>query len=146
MPQTITIELPDKLYWQLERAAQLTRQPTATIVEQSLAHSLPPLLEEIPPRYQSDVYPLLQMTDAELQKEVNRTFPPECWAAYEALLDKKKISPLSGEEQKRLDDLRDQANVTMFRRAYAAVLLKRRTQASPPDVVHRLAQELEHSK
>ena len=70
MPRTITINLPDTLYKQLKRAAELSCQPTEAVVVQSLAHSLPPLLEDIPAEYQPDVYPLLQMDDADLQQEV----------------------------------------------------------------------------
>lgn len=126
MPQTITINLTDTLYKQLKRAAQLSRQPTEAVVIQSLTHTLPALLEEIPARYQSDVYPLLQMSDADLQREANRTFSPQRWAEYEALLDRKKARLLTTEEGTRLDTLRREADVLMFRRGYAAVLLKKR--------------------
>ena len=138
MPQTMTINLSDTLYKQLKRAAQLSRQPTETIIIQSLTHTLPALLEEIPARYQSDVYPLLQMSDADLQREANRTFSSQRWAEYEALLDRKKTKPLTPEEETRLDTLRREADVLMFRRGYAAVLLKRRGHSLP--TLHELAQ------
>ena len=38
----------------LKRTAELAHQPLETIVEQSLAHSLPPLLEDIPAEYQAE--------------------------------------------------------------------------------------------
>ena len=126
MSQTITINLSDTLYEQLKRAAELSRQPTETIVIQSLTHTLPSLLEEIPAQYQPDVYPLLQMGDAELQREAKSTFPPKRWAEYEALLEENKARPLTPGEKTRLDALRREADVLMFRRGYAAVLLKRR--------------------
>jgi hypothetical protein len=126
MTQAITINLPDSLYKQLQQAAKLSRQPLENIITQSLAHSLPPLLEDIPQAYQPDVYPLLQMSDAELQQETDRVFPPKRWAEYELLLNKKKSGPLTPEEQKRLDTLRREADVFTFRKGYAAVLLKRR--------------------
>jgi hypothetical protein len=66
------------------------------------------------------------MSDAELQREVDRAFPPKRWAEYESLLNKKKSGLLSSEEQARLDTLRREADVLMFRKGYAAVLLKRR--------------------
>lgn len=131
MAQAITITLSNTLHRQLEQMAALSQQPAEVIVAQSLAHSLPPLLEEIPRRYQADVYPLLQMSDTELQREARRAFPAERWPEYEALLDKKKITPLTAEEQKRLDTLRREADVLTFRRGYAAVLLKRRGYRSP---------------
>jgi hypothetical protein len=126
MSQTITINLSDTLYKQLKRAAELSRQPTEAIVIQSLTHTLPALLEEIPAQYQPDIYPLLQMSDADLQQEANGTFPPERWAEYEVLLERKKTGPLTTGEETRLDTLRREADVLMFRRGYAAILLKRR--------------------
>jgi len=79
MSQTITIKLSDSTLGQLRRAAELTRQPLDAIVESSLAHSLPPLLEEIPADLQPDVYPLLEMDDAELLQEALNRFPVERW-------------------------------------------------------------------
>ncbi len=140
MSQTITINLPDPLYRQLEQATKLFHQPTETIIAQSLAHSLPSLLEEIPFQYQLDVYPLLQMSDANLQKETGRVFPAERWGEYETLLEKKKSTSLTTEEEVRLNSLRRQADVLMFRRGYAAVLLKRRGYRLPT------LRELERSK
>ncbi len=139
MSQTITIDLPDKLYKHLQRAAELSSQPTETIVVQSLAHSLPPLLEEIPTHYQPDVFPLLQMSDAELQREMSRVYSQDRWAEYQALLDKKKQTTLRAEEEARLKSLRRQADVLTFRRGYAAVLLKRRGYRLPS------LEELQHA-
>jgi hypothetical protein len=139
MSQTITIRLPDTLFSQLKRAAELSHQPTETIIIQSLAHSLPPLLEEIPFQYQPEVFPLLQMDDVELQREMRRSFPPERWVEYEALLDGKKTGALTNAEEERLAALRREADVLTFRRGYAAVLLKRRGYRLPT------LQELERS-
>ena len=131
MGQPITINLPDNLYKQLQRAAELSQQPLETIIAQSLAHSLPPLLEEIPLIYQPDIYPLLSMDDIELQQEMERVFPVDQWDEYEKLLTKKKLEALTPKEQKRLDALRREADVLTFRKGYAAVLLKRRGHSLP---------------
>ncbi len=125
MSQTITIQLSDKTFRQLQRAAELAQQPLDALVESSLAHSLPPLLEEIPPAYQADVYPLLMMSDAERMAQAQQTFPPDRWAEYERLLAKKKESALTPQEQMQLDTLHRQADILTFRKGYAAVLLKR---------------------
>jgi hypothetical protein len=128
------------MYEQLRRAAELAHQPVEVIITQSLAHSLPPLLEDIPLAYQPDVYPLLEMGDAELQREMEQNFPSDRWAEYEAMLAKKKEATLSTEEQKRLDMLRKESDVLTFRKGYAAVLLKRRGDLIP------IVEELERSK
>ncbi len=129
---TVTIKLPEKLYEQLRRTAELTQQPLDAIVADSLTHSLAPLLEDIPTDYHADVYPLLQMSDQALQEEVKRTFPPDDWAEYEALLQCKKNRSLTNAEQSLLDDLCYQADVLTFRKGYAAVLLQRRGRRIPP--------------
>lgn len=126
MAQAITITLPDNLYDKLKRTAELIDEPLETFVAQSLTQSLPPFVEEIPEEYQVDVYRLLQMNSTELQAEVRRVFPQERWAEYESLLERKKDAALSGPEQVRLDALRREANVLMFRKGYATVLIKRR--------------------
>ena len=124
--QAVTIKLPNDIYEQLQRTAELTHQPLDTVIAQSLSHSLSPLLEEIPQKYQPDVFPLLDMSDKVLQEEVENTFPVETWAEYETLLQDKKERVLSETEQARLNELRYQADVMTLRKAYAAILLKRR--------------------
>jgi hypothetical protein len=47
------------------------------------------------------------------------------WAEYDQLLAKKKTG-LSHREERRLEDLRREADILMLRKGYAAVLLKRR--------------------
>lgn len=126
MSEALTIHLPETLYRQLQRLAELVQQSPEAIVTQSLRHSLPPLIEEIPAEYQRDVYPLLRMSVAELQNEVQQVFPTAQWAEYEALLTKRKEAMLTQSEQQNLDTLRREADVLTFRKAYAAVLLKRR--------------------
>lgn len=131
MSQTITIKLSDSTLGQLKRAAELTHQPLDAIVESSLAHSLPPLLEEIPSYYQPDVYPLLEMSDADLLQEAFNRFSVEHWDEYESLLDKKRDTDLTTQEQRRLDALRREADILTFRKGYAAVLLQRRGYRPP---------------
>jgi hypothetical protein len=124
--QAVTIKLPNDIYEQLQRTAELTKQPLDIVVAQSLSHSLSPLLEEIPVKYQQDVFPLLEMDDKALQDEVENTFPEAAWAEYETLLQQKKERSLNESEQARLNDLHYKADLLTLRKAYAAVLLKRR--------------------
>ena len=129
---TITIKLSDPLYNQLRRAAELANQPLDAIVEESLAQSLPPLLEDIPIEYQVDVYPLLQMNVRQLTSEARRVFSKSKWQKYESLLTEKKARPLTAEEETRLAALRREADVLTLRKGYALALLRRRGYAPPP--------------
>ena len=87
MAQAITIHIPDTLYDQLRRTAELSQRSIDTIIVHSLSHSITPLLEDIPAEYQADVYPLLEMNEMALQAEVRRIFPTDRWSIYEALLE-----------------------------------------------------------
>lgn len=131
MTYTITIKLSDTRYNQLRRAAELANRPVDTIVEESLAHSLPPLLEDIPAEYQADIYPLLEMNARQLAAEAGRVFPRSRWQQYEALLAKKKGETLSAAEEARLAALRREADILTLRKGYAMVLLRRRGYAVP---------------
>ncbi len=46
--QTITLELPDSLYQAAARIAQATRRPLEVVLEETIAHTLPPL-DDVPP-------------------------------------------------------------------------------------------------
>lgn len=131
MAYEIMIELSEKTYGQLKQVARVSQQPIDVIIEHSLSQSIPPLLEKIPPAYQADVYPLLQMSQAELQTEAKRRFPAQLWTQYESLLEHKRQRKLTEEEEAQLDKLRREADVLMFRKGYAAVLLKRRGWSVP---------------
>ncbi len=126
MPHSITINVSETLYKQLRRAASLFHQPAETIIIESLHHTLPPLLDEIPADHQNDVFQLLTMNDHDLQNEVRRTFPQEKFESYESLLERKKTTGLTSDEARILSVLRREADVLTLRRSYAAVLLKRR--------------------
>ena len=131
MFHTMTIQLPEKVYQQVTQAAKLYQQPAELIILRSLNYTLPPLLDEIPTQYQADVFPLLSMDDRALQQEAQRMFPADQWQIYETLLNQKKSAPLMKEDEQQLAQLRHEADVVMFRRSYAAVLLKRRGHTLP---------------
>jgi len=131
MTQAIMVHIPDTLYNQLKRTAELSHRSIDTIIAQSLAHSIPPLLEDIPLEYQSDVYPLLEMGEKELQAEAQRVFSPNRWSEYEALLEKNQAGDLTVKEKTRLDILRRDADILMLRKGYAVVLLKLRGYEAP---------------
>ncbi len=127
MSKTITINVPDKLYSQLQRTAELSGQPLESLVTQSLAYSVPPLLEEIPLTYQSEIYALLQMNDTALHREAISVYPPEQWSEHKDLLSQKKLRELTTAEQNRLEVLQREANILTLRKSYAVLLLNRRS-------------------
>ncbi len=124
MSHRVTIQLSETTFKQLKRAAELAQKSLDVIVESSLAHVLAPLLEDIPAEYQADVYPLLEMNETELRREVFQRFPAKQWAEYENLLEAQCMRALTRSEETRFEQLKHQANLLSFRKSYAAVLLK----------------------
>lgn len=137
MSHAITINVSDSLYQQLRRAASLCHRPTETIILDSLRHTLPPLIEDIPAEYQDEVFPLLAMADQELLDEAQQSFPQDRWHLYESLLERKKTGQLPPDAEQTLRGVRHEADVLTFRRSYAAVLLKRRGYRLPRPDGHR---------
>ncbi len=72
-----------------------------------------------------------QMSDALLQQLLTTDLDPEKIKQYETLLEKNQMGNLTTKEQKALTLLREEADLLMFRRAYAAALLKWRGHIVP---------------
>lgn len=131
MSHTLTVQISETTFEQLERAAALAKKSVNVIVESSLTHILAPLVQDIPVEYQPDVYPLLEMNESDLRREVFQRFSEEQSNEYEQLLEEKRERALTQSEQTRFDELKRQANVIMLRKGYAAVLLKQRGYVVP---------------
>lgn len=129
--QSVTINLPDHMYQRLATAAQTTQKPLDTMVLQSIQAGLPPDLSHVPARFQIDLHQMNQMSDTLLHQFLIVDLTSEQSTRYEALLDKNQTETLAPAEQKRLDILREEADLFMFRRAYAASLLNWRGDALP---------------
>lgn len=98
-------------------------------VLQSIQVGLPPDIAHVPARFQVDLQQMDGMNDTLLQRFLADELNPEQSAQYETLLEKNQAESLSPSEQARLDILREEADLLMFRRAYAAALLNWRGQA-----------------
>ena len=121
--QSVTINLPDHMYQRLATAARTAQKPLDTMVLQSIQVGMSPDLSHIPARFQTDLHQMDQMGDTFLHQFLTADLNSEQSAQYEALLDKNQTEMLTPAEQKRLDILREEADMFMFRRAYAASLL-----------------------
>ena len=54
----LTIDLPDQAFQRLAHLAELTQQPLAELIIQSIAGNLPPAVETAPPEIQSELLTL----------------------------------------------------------------------------------------
>lgn len=129
--QSVTIHLPDHVYQRLATAAHSTQKPLDTLVLQSIQAGLPPDLSHVPARFQTDLRQTDQMSNELLRQLITTDLNPDQAARYKTLLEKNQTDTLTTTEQEALDMLREEADLLMFRRAYAAALLKWRGQIVP---------------
>lgn len=123
--QTVTIELPEALYRQARQLALVTRQPMETLLQQSIAHSLPPL-DDVSPSDAAELARLAGLDDSSLWREARQSMTEAQQAEMRSLLDHQGQRELTAQEQDRLHALMDLYGLTTVRKAHAYLLLARR--------------------
>lgn len=129
--QGINLELPSALYQRLVEVAEASHQSLTDVVIQSIQTGLPPSLEHVPDRFREDLRALNQLSDDVLWDVADRDLAEDKAERYEQLLVKSQQGQLEKNEQRALDTLREEADLLMLRRAYAAALLKWRGHRIP---------------
>ncbi len=129
--EALTIHLPASAAYRLRRVAEITRRSVDEVVAETLCASLPPLLEDVPPAFQTELSHLETLPSEALRAQMWETLNPENVARYETLKAIRAERPLTVAEQQEWETLRFAADGLMFRKAYAALLLKWRGERIP---------------
>jgi hypothetical protein len=129
--ETLTIRLPAAAARRLRRVAEIARRPVDDVVVETLRATLPPLLEDVPPAFREDLAALETLPTADLWQQVHARLDPDHLARYDALLDTHVAGTLDAAGRQELAALRTEADRLMFRKAYAALLLKWRGERVP---------------
>jgi hypothetical protein len=129
--ETLTIHLPVSAARRLRRVAEIARRPVDEVLAETLCASLPPLLEDVPATFQSDLARLETLPSAALHEQMRAVLRPENVTRYETLQAIQAERLLTEAEQQEWETLRLEADSLMFRKAYAAVLLKWRGERVP---------------
>ena len=122
---TITLELPDHLYRAARKLAQATQRPLAAILQESLAHTLPPL-DDVPAEEADHLAQMSTLDDAALWHASNATLSETEQETLHALLDRQSAHELTPDEAIHLQDLLDTYGRLLVRQAHAWMLLARR--------------------
>ncbi|MGD2049515.1 MAG: hypothetical protein PVH03_08470 [Chloroflexota bacterium] len=120
----ITLRLPEDLYQQLRRKAELSKLALSEVALQSLRAGMPPSLDQVPERFHADLQELDQMSAEMLWQIAQADLPDEKAVLYESLLERNQNDELQPAEQEALETLREETDLLMLRRAYAYTLLK----------------------
>ena len=129
--QSLTVHLTAPELRRLQRVAEIARRPVDEIVADTLRATLPPLLEEVPVAMRKSLQSLEGFDNEQLHQELKAQVAAISLPKYDALLAAKAMRPLNEQEQQELTVLRLQSDEVMFRKAYAALLLKWRGQRVP---------------
>jgi hypothetical protein len=129
---THTVHVSRDVYQQIESLAAAKQQSVDALVDETLQRSLPPSFEQIPERFRIDLAQLALMSDEMLWRMSRSELPVDKSTSYQSLLAIKHERDLTTQEQSQLDILREEADLLMFRRSYALLLLKRRGHQMPP--------------
>ena len=129
--QSLTVHLTAPELRRLQRVAEIARRPVDEIVADTLRATLPPLLEDVPAAMRESLRRLEDYGNDQLRQELKVQVDVVSLPKYDALLTANATRPLSDQEQQELATLRLQSDEVMFRRAYAALLLKWRGQRVP---------------
>lgn len=123
--RTVTLRVPDVLFERVQHAAETLKRSFEDVVLNALATALPPL-DDLPAGAADDLGALAFLNDAALFEVARATPPAELGAEMDALLAEKGRGALDTGGEARLDELVGAHELSMLRRAQAAVLLQRR--------------------
>lgn len=129
--EALTVNLPTAAVRRLQRVAEISRRPVDEVVAETLQSSLPPLLEDVPEAFRQDLAKLEALTTAELWQQLHAQMDPTDIARYDELLAANAAGTITSQEREELQELREAADLLMFCKAYAAVLLKWRGERVP---------------
>ena len=128
---TVAIPLPQILYRRLKHLADITQRPLESLVIQALDNNVPQLIDDLPSSMRSDLADLEQLADDSLWKVANSIIDLDKQQEYTNLLDKQRNAMIAVGEERRLEELFQQANRHMIRKAYANALLRWRGHLLP---------------
>jgi hypothetical protein len=132
MEYTVTVKLPKHLYERLETQSRSVASPVDEIVVQTLARTLPPIVEkDLSPALQMELTALEHLSDDALWQIARSTMNCDKVALYDVLLDRHQAGALTPEGQEWLTHLREEAEALMLRKAHAYALLQSRGHQLP---------------
>jgi hypothetical protein len=123
--QQIILHVPDTLYQRASSAAALSNQPVEQFMVGALANGIG-LLADLPDEIVDDMAALALLNDAALWRVAKEIMAPDRYARLDELLSEKSRRTPKSAEQLELDELMNEYDHVVLRRAQAAVLLKQR--------------------
>ncbi len=129
--RTITVNLPDTLYRRAEETAEASALSMEQVIEQSLAYTLPPLEDDLPPDVRAALSALTFMDDDELWQIARSEMDEDKQVRLEVLTEARQERRLTAEEEAERKQLLGEGDLVMLKKAESYRLLTRRGQVVP---------------
>lgn len=124
--RTVTVQLPEILYRQAKETAAAKSLSVEEVLAQSIALSLPPLEEELPPDLRRQLSSLMLRSDDELWDIARAEMEAGQQDRLETLTDSREARELTAEETLELETIISEGESLMVKKAEAYRLLTRR--------------------
>lgn len=129
--ETLMVRLPSSSMERLRRVSQIAQRPIEKVVADTLEASLPPGLESVPEEFREELARLENLPSPQLREAMLAHTTGEELERYDLLLERNATGILSEDEENELNQLRRSSDLLMFRKAYAALILKWRGEYVP---------------
>ena len=129
--ESVTLQLPEKIYRRLVTHADATRRPLNEVILHALTVGSPPIWEDVPAEFQENLAEMDRLDDDALWKIVRERKTEAELTRYDELLDVSKQRNLNETEHQELTHLRKEADQFTLRKAHAAALLRWRGHPVP---------------
>ena len=127
----LMVELPESVFHQLTKIAELTNQSPEALAAQSITSNLPPSADNAPPQMQGSLLVMQTLPIDELLKIAHSQVPLVQQQRHMMLLEKNQLASMTAEERQELSDLRSAADQLMLEKAYAWAVLRWRGHRVP---------------
>ncbi len=122
--QKLTLELPEPLFQQLTRIANLTAQPLESLALQSITGNLPPSVENLPLEMQAELSKMQLLKINQLLEIAHSQVSATHSDRHQYLLEKNQQSELSETEYQELQDLGKTVDKMMLTKAHAWAIVR----------------------
>ena len=129
--QKLTLELPEPLFQQLTRIANLTAQPLESLALQSITGNLPPSVENLPLEMQVELSKMQLLTVNQLLEIAHSQVSDIHSDRHQYLLEKNQQFALSETESQELQNLGKAVDRMMLTKAHAWAILRWRGYPTP---------------
>jgi hypothetical protein len=120
----LTINLPESTFQRLAQLAELTHQPLAELVIQSITGNLPPAVDSTPVDIQAELLAMQRLSADDLRKIAQSQIELAQQERHLELLGYNQAGSLTRTEQQELQQLSLAADRLMLKKAHACALLR----------------------